>query len=1065
MGHLLKLELENFKSYPALQTIGPFDRFTAIIGPNGSGKSNLMDAISFVLGINSVSLRSSNLGELVYRPPVLATLGAEEKENAGSFTGGGRSARKGPSRATVSAYYQPSPEAPTVVLSRSVNTSGVSEYSIDSRPIPFQRYNAYLESQNILVKARNFLVFQGDVEALAAKSSKELAKMVEQISTSDELRGDYDRAKEEDLKCVDAVALAFDQRKAIASELKSIKAQKEDVQKYQELHQQHDNLVVEHLLWKLFHLEESANELHASIEEAKAKIDESNINAGECEESHQATKRQLAKTQKDALIHEKKLKKFRQDYDAEAPDAIELNEKSRLLGLKQHDLEATINKTGEEVTQCEAEQTKIGEDLAMLKAAQEHFEKSAEEQSKRAQLTPESLKQYQDIRAQVNLITAREQLEKEQLQRSNAPALSVRKLHEEKCHEYSLRLAQLGKEGGELKTRRETLANDLASNESSIGGIQREEAACQKKLVSLQRTHAQVTDQLRQVNDRLLNARVEIEHSERELKLRSTVDSMKRIFPGVHGRLIDLCSPVNKKYEQALGILLGRNMDAIVVDQHRVAIDCIKFLKDQRLMSATFIPLDSIKVQGGGGRNTNANDEGDESDEDVMPAQHQGQLPNGCRRAIEVIKYEDLYERAIVYACGNTVICDTLANARYLCYDLGHKVKAITLDGQIIHRNGMMTGGSLASSTDSAFKTSRGNRWEEKELSDLKTEKERLHAQLTALIKEIKQVDSLPMDKQTLLAELVADRKRKSDQIATIEHRLAVIGKSIQDLNGALAKEGRALAESIAFLAQYEARLSALDAVIQSHEDELFAPFCAKQGISNIRGYEQDRISLLGRLNAKRLEFVTLGSNLTNRLEFLDSQKTTLKERLSSLQDQLLECTSSMRDISKQLAQIDKRREKSAQALSAIEREQQALRESVEEESKSVAILKRASLKARHEVDRLTSSIGVSEVELERVQDLKVSLIRKCKLDDLELPLVRGSLARVSLGHTGLPLDAESEDALDPLRQLKVDYSRLPRETKKRSDEVFEHNRYVKPLKVIDEQIENLAPNVRALEK
>ena len=37
MGHLERLELENFKSYKGLQIIGPFKRFTAIIGPNGAG--------------------------------------------------------------------------------------------------------------------------------------------------------------------------------------------------------------------------------------------------------------------------------------------------------------------------------------------------------------------------------------------------------------------------------------------------------------------------------------------------------------------------------------------------------------------------------------------------------------------------------------------------------------------------------------------------------------------------------------------------------------------------------------------------------------------------------------------------------------------------------------------------------------------------------------------------------------------------------------------------------------------------------------------------------------------
>lgn len=38
---LLRLELENFKSYGGRQTIGPFTRFSAVIGPNGAGKKRL----------------------------------------------------------------------------------------------------------------------------------------------------------------------------------------------------------------------------------------------------------------------------------------------------------------------------------------------------------------------------------------------------------------------------------------------------------------------------------------------------------------------------------------------------------------------------------------------------------------------------------------------------------------------------------------------------------------------------------------------------------------------------------------------------------------------------------------------------------------------------------------------------------------------------------------------------------------------------------------------------------------------------------------------------------------
>ena len=49
--HLVRIEVENFKSFGGSTTI-PFEQgFTAITGPNGSGKSNCGDAIGFVLEI------------------------------------------------------------------------------------------------------------------------------------------------------------------------------------------------------------------------------------------------------------------------------------------------------------------------------------------------------------------------------------------------------------------------------------------------------------------------------------------------------------------------------------------------------------------------------------------------------------------------------------------------------------------------------------------------------------------------------------------------------------------------------------------------------------------------------------------------------------------------------------------------------------------------------------------------------------------------------------------------------------------------------------------------------
>lgn len=68
MGRLKAIELNNFKSYSGKVRVELGDsNFTSIIGPNGSGKSNMMDAISFVLGIRSNALRSGHLNDLIYR--------------------------------------------------------------------------------------------------------------------------------------------------------------------------------------------------------------------------------------------------------------------------------------------------------------------------------------------------------------------------------------------------------------------------------------------------------------------------------------------------------------------------------------------------------------------------------------------------------------------------------------------------------------------------------------------------------------------------------------------------------------------------------------------------------------------------------------------------------------------------------------------------------------------------------------------------------------------------------------------------------------------------------------
>ena len=83
-------------------------------------------------------------------------------------------------------------------------------------------------------------------------------------------------------------------------------------------------------------------------------------------------------------------------------------------------------------------------------------------------------------------------------------------------------------------------------------------------------------ERLAETYQKLTHARFDRHESERNVRFRDAINSMRRIFPGVHGRVIDLCKPLLKKYSVAMAIVFGKNLDAIVVDESKVAIECIE---------------------------------------------------------------------------------------------------------------------------------------------------------------------------------------------------------------------------------------------------------------------------------------------------------------------------------------------------------------------------------------------------------------------------------------------------------------------------------------------------------
>jgi structural maintenance of chromosome 1 len=312
------LEVENFKSYSGPQTIGPFKDFTCVVGPNGSGKSNLMDALSFVLGVSSKDLRSPQLQDLIFRAP-----------------GGRGDAPK--LRASVTLVYVDTFEAgkqEETRFTREITPAGVAGYKLDGKKATWDQYEAALGEIGVLVKARNFLVFQGDVEGIARKSPQELVQMLEGISGSGEVKAEYERLKKAKEEAEAATIFAFNRQKGFRSERKQFKEQKDEADRFDLALEERAEVQTEFYLWQLFHIHTEIKEREATVGDLRSELKTSEAGEATAEKGLKELKKADTAKRRAAAGGEKQRVKLAGGVDAMQPEIIRGVEEVKALTQK-----------------------------------------------------------------------------------------------------------------------------------------------------------------------------------------------------------------------------------------------------------------------------------------------------------------------------------------------------------------------------------------------------------------------------------------------------------------------------------------------------------------------------------------------------------------------------------------------------------------------------------------------------------------------------------------------------------------------------------------------------------
>nr|VWO96457.1 Structural maintenance of chromosomes protein [Ganoderma boninense] len=1017
--------------------------------PKGAGKSNLMDAISFVLGVKSAQLRSSQLKDLVYRGRRLARnpdgedggqAPPDEDDEEGEGEGEGTA-----KKAWVLAVYEDAAKKEWK-FQRTISTTGASEYKLNNKVVSYSAYNAALIQHNILVKAKNFLVFQGDVEAVASQSPKELSRLIDQISGSLELAGDYEKARDGLERATENATFNFTKRRGMMGEIKQYKEQKGEAERFEQLCQERDDLVLRRILYRLFHIQQSLDEHAQAIRDQNKALVGLRKEQQRHEKALEEARSEQAKTRGSVMKKEKKIKTAEKALEAQRPDLVRIEAQIKHAERKREKAEQELEKLRQTESEQKRKLQSLQADLDMVKKAAN----AAQEAQRRAAQQNLSLSEESKAAASVLAVDERQSLQT--LTRDEKTASRTLAQLKDKSEQQTQKREKLAEEERTLSQKTSELEAKVFELAAELKRVRQEHHNQQAERTRIEKLEKETNEKLVNIYEQLTQAGVDQQESQRETRLKETLSNLQRIFPGVRGRVVDLCKPTQRKYETSVAVVLGRNIDAIVVDEEKTAIDCIEYMRNQRAGQATFIPLDTIQVK---------------PINDKFRA-----FAKGARLAVDVITYDPAVERAMHHACGNALVCDSMEVARYVCYEKGQEVKAVTLEGTIIHKSGLITGGKSSQTN--------GKKWEEKDVQGLTRARDNFMAQLLELGK------SKPRGQETevLLAEITRLESAHSvarDDLGACKAKLNGVRDEVKHIDREIRQIQPELRKAQTAYNKVKEQVDALAAVINEAEDGIFADFCEQIGVDNIREYEERQLKLAQAESEARLQFDTQIARLTHASQFAEEQMNMTRERVTQYQEILTTEGTNLARLEQERAQAQAGIAEAEDAIRTLQEELKDLTEEMEEKTKRVDEVKKTTSKAGKVLDQAIKEIathrgggwGGQNDEIEKVGLERSAIYRKCRLDEITLPLVAGNLKHVPMeenlrDEVAMDVD-EDEQGTQRVKRvpdygIEVDFDSL--------SDADRDDASGDVLKEIDDsiakttsEIERMAPNMKAVDR
>ena len=812
---LLKLDITGFKSFQEKTTLLFPRGITAVVGPNGCGKSNIVDALRWVMGEQSVKqLRGKSMEDLIFS-------GADGKQplNMAEVSLLIENTSPGSPDSPMSVYTE-------IMVTRRLYRSGESVYMINRQACRLKDiHNLFLGSGS--GKNSFAVIQQGNIGAVTDASPEERRFFIEDAADITK----YKERKKETLTRIKTTRENLLRISDIMVELKrqisTLDRQAAKAKKYKEYKAQIKNLDISIALWHFENLSRSIREKTETFEQL----------------SHS----------------EKNLSRMLLDLEIRQADIRQqlTGKKQDLAGLSQKKFESqrSLDKKESDLTHLAQESLRIeGEIKDHAKRQKDLAEKNrvleqeiAEARNTHVDIDGDIRGKEQDLARESKALEAMKQLQKTlELDRKSLNQAHMVLAGDEAKNANVLAHASQRKD--DMTRRLKRMDEELLLSERSISQARtaknatdvefREILSETEHIIAEKNTVGGDLKRARETRDSLRSnlKNLEIELSAR-LSRYNTLKTMEQQFgwykdgvkavmnhvktqgrPRIHGVTADHLQP-EKGFEKSVEALLGDRLQYIVVDSADHAAELIAYLKDKDLGQCGFI-----------------------NREDIRPPEV-SEEPKGPERLSAHVSFAP-EDRDLVHALlDQAMIADDLDQALAMRRTLSPPFSIVTPQGDLVTGQGLIVGGGkqngsslfdkknelqeaqdsvadleekksrLSVEFDGAENQVRHLTLKESELSDhlknTEKEKTRLEKELFMAGENVRQAERkreiLGLEQDRILGEdedIVADMERSRsvleqirDQIRLSETKISEVSGRIHDLHESVEKQAALILE------------------------------------------------------------------------------------------------------------------------------------------------------------------------------------------------------------------------------------------------------------------------------